>query len=320
MKKKSLTGFKILDEEAGTFEAVFSTLNVIDAHGDVTLPGAFTSGAEVRISAYNHASWGPGAIPVGKGTIREEGDEAIVTGRFFVDTTAGRDTWTVVKELGDLQEWSYGYDIEDSEPGKQDGQKVTFLKDLTVHEVSPVILGAGVNTRTLTVKGAKQLYSDLAGKLRAAGIERFGGRDIWVYVSEVDIDEEWVIYGIWPDDDDMRLVQVSYSRDGEEIELDGEEIEVEVERSYVPKKSQKFSEHIDTVLADVEELTERAADVMAKRQQKGKGMGEESRKRIEALGPAMKRLSEVLTPGTAANDIDESAQLEIERARMNLRR
>lgn len=141
----------IKDADQGLVEAVFSTFNVIDHDGDVTLPGAFTDGEAVRISAYGHRSW-MGELPVGKGTIRSTDSEAILNGGFFLETSAGRDTFEVVKGLGGLQEWSYGFDVIESDAGQQDGQDVQFLKKLKVHEVSPVLLGAGIDTRTLAVK------------------------------------------------------------------------------------------------------------------------------------------------------------------------
>lgn len=153
-KHKALPNLKVTNASKGEVEAVFATLNVIDSDGDVTLAGAFEDGAAVRISAYNHDSW-KGALPVGKGIIREEGNQAILKGQFFLDTTSGRDTFEVVKQMGGLQEWSYGYDVLVGEPGVLDNQRVQFLKLLKVHEVSPVILGAGVDTRTLAVKGRR---------------------------------------------------------------------------------------------------------------------------------------------------------------------
>jgi hypothetical protein len=153
MKKKSLSGLKIVDEAEGTVKAVFSTFNVIDHDNDVTLPGAFEEGAKVRISAYNHASWGAGHLPVGKGTIHSDESRAYLNGQFFLNTQHGKDTFETVKELDDLGEWSYGYEIVDSDKGQKDGQDVRFLKKLKVPEVSPVLLGAGIDTRTLIAKG-----------------------------------------------------------------------------------------------------------------------------------------------------------------------
>jgi HK97 family phage prohead protease len=137
------------DAESGEFRAVFSTLNVIDRDGDVTLPGAFTDGEEVRISFWGHR-WQD--LPVGKGVIASDDKEAWVDGQFFLDTDAGRETYQTVKNLGSLQEWSYGFDVLDDASGEFEGQKVRFLKSLKVVEVSPVMIGAGVNTRTEAIK------------------------------------------------------------------------------------------------------------------------------------------------------------------------
>lgn len=154
MNTKSLRGVKLDDADKGEVTAVFATFDVIDKDGDVTLPGAFTDGAEVLISAYGHKSW-EGALPVGKGVIKTTATDARLKGQFFMDTQAGRDHFQIVKELGAKQEWSYGYDVVDSEFGEMDGQRVRFLKRQEVHEVSPVLIGAGVNTRTLATKGRK---------------------------------------------------------------------------------------------------------------------------------------------------------------------
>lgn len=156
---------KLENADKGEVTAVFSTFNVIDKDGDVTLPGAFKDGAEALISAYGHTSW-QGALPVGKGKIHTNSREAIFKGQFFMDTQAGRDTFTVVKELGERQEWSYGFDVIDAESGDMDGQRVQFLKSLDVHEVSPVLIGAGVGTRTLAVKSGTGQSVDYKAAIR----------------------------------------------------------------------------------------------------------------------------------------------------------
>ncbi len=140
------------DGQPGEFKATFATLNVIDLDGDVTLPGAFTDGERVRISHWQH-DWNQ--LPVGKGTIREEADKAVVDGQFFLDTQSGKEHYLTVKALGDLQEWSYGFDILDYSFGEHEGQKVRFLRKLKVHEVSPVMLGAGIDTGTTDIKASK---------------------------------------------------------------------------------------------------------------------------------------------------------------------
>lgn len=151
MNTKALGRIEVKNEDRGEVVAIFSRFNVIDSDGDVTLPGAFADGAYVKISTYGHTSW-EGVLPVGKGRIRQTSTEALLEGRFFLDTAGGRDTFTVVKELGELGEWSYGYDVDRSRPGEFKGQRVRFLEKLTVHEVSPVLRGAGVRTMTLAAK------------------------------------------------------------------------------------------------------------------------------------------------------------------------
>jgi HK97 family phage prohead protease len=144
----------VKDVEQGLVEAVIATFNVKDHDGDWTLPGAFEDGAEVRISAYGHRSWF-GELPVGKGTIRTTDQDARLIGQFFLDTEHGRQTFLTIKHLGALQEWSYGFDVvetgEVTEELRQLGV-VRVLKRVKVHEVSPVLLGAGIATRTIAVK------------------------------------------------------------------------------------------------------------------------------------------------------------------------
>ncbi|MFJ9848579.1 HK97 family phage prohead protease [Streptomyces sp. NPDC101150] len=232
---KALASVEIKNADKGEVEAVFSTFDVKDHDGDVTLKGAFQDGAPVRISAFNHASW-DGALPVGKGTIRVDGDRVVMKGQFFLNTTHGRDTFETVKALSEagLQEWSYGFDITESERGEFKGESVRFIKSVKVHEVSPVLLGAGIGTQTLSVKG------------HAA-----------------------------------------------------------------PVKPRTFSEEGEEVLASVVAFGVRAAEVVAMRQAKGRGLGDESSALVERIRAELKQLEEVLTPGsteeTNADENDDTA-------------
>lgn len=138
--------------EPGEFTAVFSRFNVVDHDGDVTIPGAFKDGQQVRIAYWGHR-WQD--LPVGRGVIHQDGEKAWVDGKFFLDTIAGKETYQTVKNLEELQEWSYGFDVEEAEPGVFDGQDVVFLRRLNVYEVSPVLLGAGIGTGTTDIKDRK---------------------------------------------------------------------------------------------------------------------------------------------------------------------
>ena len=143
----------------GSFSAVFATLNVIDSDGDVTEKGAFGN-QDVVISQWNHGSWGNGAdgLPIGVGKIREDGNLAIVEGEFDLNDADALKTYQKLKYLdakGRKVEWSYALPHTEHRFGQHEGQDVRFLEKIQVPEVSPVMLGAGVDTRLLTIKGAK---------------------------------------------------------------------------------------------------------------------------------------------------------------------
>lgn len=149
-------------DSSGRFEAVIATYDVVDLDGDVVVPGAIAEGAPVAVSPYGHASMG-GQMPAGRATVHTVGREAHARGKFFLDTTAGRDTYTVVREMGEAQQWSWGFDIVDFEHGTRDGQRVRVLKSVLIYEVSPVLRGASIGTRTIAAKTTQPAdLSDLA--------------------------------------------------------------------------------------------------------------------------------------------------------------
>lgn len=151
-KTAHLKDFTLTEE--GEVKAAFAQTGVVDFDADYTFAGAFPT-KDLPISAYGHNSWPEkgGLLPSGKGSIKEVGDLAILEGQFFIDTTAGRDTYLTVKHMGDLQEWSYGYDVTKTAPPPAGMKARRGIKALDVFEVSPVLLGAGIGTRTLDIKG-----------------------------------------------------------------------------------------------------------------------------------------------------------------------
>lgn len=166
---------EIKDEDKGEVELVFSTFNVIDKDQDVTLPGAFSGvdGTKVPVSAYGHMSW-EGKLPVGVATIKQYRNEARATAKFLMDTQHGADTFRTVKALhkDGLGDWSYGYKPKDYSFGEFEGQRVRFLKELGVDEVSPVLVGAGVQTRTLSAKGAAENDDQKGRRVGYTGVIR----------------------------------------------------------------------------------------------------------------------------------------------------
>ena len=159
-KFKKQIEFKTIDDEKGEVEAVFSVFNNVDTDGDVVLPGSIKSGfKDNQVPMVFAHKWDQ---PIGKGIIESDDEKATFRGSFFMGTEAGREAYNLAKEMGDLQEWSFGFRINDYESGKfkKDGEEtefdVRFLKDLEVYEVSPVLVGANRETYTLAIKSGEE--------------------------------------------------------------------------------------------------------------------------------------------------------------------
>jgi HK97 family phage prohead protease len=169
MERKSVQ-LELKKDKEGSFAARIATLNVVDKDGDITLPGAFPEGKEVLVSAYQHSSW-MGELPVGKAVIKEIDGEVVAEGQFNLDMQSGREHYEAVKFSGGLQEWSYGFEVLDYDHDKKDGQEVRLLKKVEPYEISPVLLGAGIDTATLTIKSETKeglTYTDQAEMALAA--------------------------------------------------------------------------------------------------------------------------------------------------------
>jgi len=162
MEEQKNAEFHIKESGAGKVEAVFSVFNMVDSDGDVIVKGAVKSGFPK--SGYVPMVWSHDwKQPVGKGTIESDDNKAVFKGSFFMDTEAGQEAYKLVKNMGDLQQWSFGYEVNDSEQGEftkdSEKQTVRYLKDLSVFEVSPVLVGANRETYTLAMKHAVQQES-----------------------------------------------------------------------------------------------------------------------------------------------------------------
>lgn len=144
--------FALSEEGKGT--VIFATLGVVDKDGDITYKNAFGNNQVAHLLPMH--VWKDADSPfLGIAKIREDGDKAIADIEINMDTQRGRDWRSSLKfalDRGKDIEWSYGYDVEDSDNPTIDGKKRRGLKSVTVHELSPVVIGAGEDTRTLSMK------------------------------------------------------------------------------------------------------------------------------------------------------------------------
>ena len=161
------------DEEAGTVEAVFSVFNEVDSDGDVVLPKSIRSGyGDKGVAMVWGHDW---KNIIGKGKIVQDDDKAVFKGSFNLNTNAGKEAYETVKAMSDLQQWSFGFEVLDSEVGmfQKDGgeeKEVRYLKDLKVWEVSPVMVGANQNTGTVMLKNLEENNNELVEQ-NEAGVE-----------------------------------------------------------------------------------------------------------------------------------------------------
>lgn len=151
--------------KTGELSVVFATMGLWDKDGDWAEPGFYGKQDVVMVPAHdwNH-------VPIGKGTTREVGNLAVADIKMNLDIQAAKD-WrsAIMFDLANgrpVQEYSYGFKILDggAVEGERAGRKGRILQpreDGTpgskIWEVSPVMVGAGEGTHTLTAKGMKFL-------------------------------------------------------------------------------------------------------------------------------------------------------------------
>jgi hypothetical protein len=154
LEHKTTLSVTLKGGDKGEARVRFSTPDgvTVDKDRDVTGPQAFTEGAQVVVSPFGHRSVTDGAIPAGRATIHQNCTASL---RFFLDTPTGRETFTVLRELKEITQYSYAFRIlEEGEltAAMRAAGARRHLKRLLVTEISPVIEAAGLNTGTLTLK------------------------------------------------------------------------------------------------------------------------------------------------------------------------
>lgn len=181
---KTIGGVTVKDADKGLVTAVISTFGVIDLDGDVTAKSTFTDGAAVLISDYGHTSW-DGAPAIGKGTLRTTDTEAIAELEFNLEMDRGREVFKSIKFSGPLQEWSYSLHDTKRTTGELDGIPAMFIDTTNVKEVSPVLRGASIGTRTLATKGAGLTFAEHTDAVLAAVTElRLRATDVMALRAE----------------------------------------------------------------------------------------------------------------------------------------
>lgn len=136
-------------ENAGSFEAVFSTFDVVDRGLDVVMPGAIENAKEVPV-VWSH-DW---SKIIGRGVTEMQADRAVIKGQLFLNTNDGQQAYETMKAMNDLMEFSWGFMVNDYAYEKRGEQTVRVIKATELFEVSPVLVGEGRGTGLLAIKNA----------------------------------------------------------------------------------------------------------------------------------------------------------------------
>ena len=250
-----------LKDDSGQVEAVFSLFNSLDSDGDVVVPGAVKSGFKNNQvpMVWSH-KWD---MPIGKGTIAQDDDKAVFKGEFFMDTESGKEAYNLVKNMGDMQQWSFGYKVNDSEYAKADDNSTNarYLKDLTVYEVSPVLVGANQDTYTLAIKSNTELLKEITEQK-----------------SEVQEEESTSCaccsdkksYG----DEEQEMKSCKYHEGGPCVKMEEDKKEMKSEEDLeISEGSKPFSDEVKDVLAALDDLVARAKAIAMLRDEDGRKLG-----------------------------------------------
>ena len=154
-KTYTVSRFKTTEDNPGTGSFVFATMNVIDKDGDLTLPGAFGNQTAKLVGAHD---WS--APPIGIAKIHEEGDLAIANFAVNLKMASAVEWYESLKfsfDNGVTQEASYGFDVLKESFRDEAGRRIRVLESMKVYEVSPVMIGAGVNTHLRSLKGSRSM-------------------------------------------------------------------------------------------------------------------------------------------------------------------
>jgi hypothetical protein len=156
VQTKSFSDIEIKSIPERRVRAIIASFNCVDHDLDVTEPTEIAPGQTAVVSAFGHSAV-KDRPRQSAGVVWTGSKVAGIDAQYF-DTAAGNDAFTMVRELhssGPL-EWSYGFQAR-RERGHFQGKSVNYLRDVKIHEVSPVAVAAGMGTGTLSAKSADRL-------------------------------------------------------------------------------------------------------------------------------------------------------------------
>lgn len=151
------------EESDGRFQAYASTFDVVDSYGDMVIKGAFLESlAEYGVNGegiplyWKHRMDDPFML-IGKTIAAKEDDHGLWVDCSLLDTNNAKQVHALLK-AGLVKQMSFAYDIIEGawvDRKAEDGGSYYELRNLRIHEVSVVPVGANQDTEILAVKSAR---------------------------------------------------------------------------------------------------------------------------------------------------------------------
>lgn len=151
--------FKFQDiEGTGIFTGRASVFNVKDHGGDIVKPGAFKASLSQQKAAGRMPAFlahHDAKTPIGVWTeVEEQGDALVVMGKFALETTAGREAYSLAK-MGALDGLSIGYAIPEGGAHFDRNTQANILTKLQLWEISLVTFPMNEAARVDRIKSTE---------------------------------------------------------------------------------------------------------------------------------------------------------------------
>src|ERR1044072_3919172 len=149
-----------------------------------------------------------------------------------------KDTINAIAEDIGLSIRAYGTEEYGDAAGRSGPIITSLVEGVSVDFVTKA--GAGGSIGRMIEESRKEapveeaLVSDVRENLASAATERWGGDDVYVYCEDFDVDANWAIFWVNPDDKKSYYLKISFTRDSEgNVTFTGEPETVDREVNYV---------------------------------------------------------------------------------------
>lgn len=158
-KNLTISGFKVLDEEKGIFEAHCSVFGNVDSYGEVVDKGAFLKWLaqyfDNGVKRFPKCVWAHNWEEPIAATLECREDEfgLYVKGQFVLEVQRAREVYALMK-AGVITDFSFGFSVLDYRI--DEATQLIHLTEIAIYEWSPVLVGANRDATLIGVKSGKK--------------------------------------------------------------------------------------------------------------------------------------------------------------------